>query len=230
MSVESKLDRVRQCVAAIAQDPHSDVIFELVRLYRELGLDDAAFDAVRNWFAQNPDSVDGELTLGTLYVERGGFDEARSLFERVMEREASNPSVWLKLIELEIKQRHLQLAKQKISEFRQQFTDVDELEAVEEKLSSLAEEMSNVEGGNGPSIVTSTMADLYFRQGLAEKSLAMYRQLLNREPDNPLYKNRIEQIMSEDGRARSFPEVQQQKTTEVLTRWLTAIDRRRKHV
>jgi cytochrome c-type biogenesis protein CcmH/NrfG len=44
------------------------------------------------------------------------------------------------------------------------------------------------------SIATVTLAEIYFTQGLKEQALQIYRQLLDREPDNESAKKRIQEI------------------------------------
>ena len=45
-----------------------------------------------------------------------------------------------------------------------------------------------------PNVATVTLAEIYFDQGLKEQALQIYRQLLEREPDNESVKKRLEEI------------------------------------
>jgi hypothetical protein len=45
-----------------------------------------------------------------------------------------------------------------------------------------------------PNVATVTLAEIYFQQGLKEQALQIYRQLLEREPDNETARKRIEEI------------------------------------
>jgi len=45
-----------------------------------------------------------------------------------------------------------------------------------------------------PNVATLTLADIYFQQGLKEQALQIYRQLLEREPENETARKRIQEI------------------------------------
>jgi tetratricopeptide (TPR) repeat protein len=65
------------------------------------------------------------------------------------------------------------------------------------------EEMpSQSQSGTGANVATVTLAEIYFQQGLREQALQIYRQLLEREPENESARKRIEEIEAtkpEDG-------------------------------
>ncbi|MDB5049974.1 MAG: hypothetical protein JWO30_3045 [Fibrobacteres bacterium] len=48
--------------------------------------------------------------------------------------------------------------------------------------------------GAGANVATVTLAEIYFQQGLREQALQIYRQLLEREPENESVRKRIEEI------------------------------------
>ncbi len=48
--------------------------------------------------------------------------------------------------------------------------------------------------GAGANVATVTLAEIYFQQGLREQALQIYRQLLEREPENDAVRKRIEEI------------------------------------
>jgi tetratricopeptide (TPR) repeat protein len=49
-------------------------------------------------------------------------------------------------------------------------------------------------GSAGANVATVTLAEIYFQQGLREQALQIYRQLLEREPENDSVRKRIEEI------------------------------------
>jgi tetratricopeptide (TPR) repeat protein len=55
------------------------------------------------------------------------------------------------------------------------------------------EEMPS-QGGAGANVATVTLAEIYFQQGLREQALQIYRQLLEREPENETVRKRIGEI------------------------------------
>jgi type II secretory pathway component HofQ len=53
-------------------------------------------------------------------------------------------------------------------------------------------------GGEGPELVSSTLAELYFNQGFTDKALDVYRQLLEREPGNERARARMKELRALD--------------------------------
>jgi tetratricopeptide (TPR) repeat protein len=56
------------------------------------------------------------------------------------------------------------------------------------------EEEMSPQTGAGANVATVTLAEIYFQQGLREQALQIYRQLLEREPENDSVRKRIEEI------------------------------------
>lgn len=56
------------------------------------------------------------------------------------------------------------------------------------------EDESAAGSGAGANVATVTLAEIYFQQGLREQALQIYRQLLEREPENDSARKRIEEI------------------------------------
>jgi len=51
--------------------------------------------------------------------------------------------------------------------------------------------------------MSATLAELYFKQGFAEKAVEVYRQLIEREPDNDRLRRRLAEL--QDTRATPPP-------------------------
>jgi len=62
---------------------------------------------------------------------------------------------------------------------------------VEEPIRGAKREAGSVALPAAPPLVTRTMAELYVRQGLIEKAIQVYEQLLVRHPDHPEWKDRL---------------------------------------
>jgi|GEM_PF-4144795 len=223
----SELKRIRELVERLPSDTSSDVISELVGLYLSAGLLDAALDAVKQWSANNPESDDGRVLAARVYLENALYDEVRSTLQQLDASSSAWRSGLLVEIDLEIRLGNFHLAEQKCADWRHFYGSGEELKRLEEML----DQQDADEEFDEPIVVTPTMADLYFRQGLVEKALLLYLKLLEQEPENALYQNRVKQIRgeqhgAEDAKNSLTPDNQRQQ----LSRWLLSIQRRRTHV
>ena len=226
----AELKRIRELVDRLSADQRSDAIFELIDLYLDAGLVDAALDAARQWSANNPESEKGQVVLARVSLENQLYDETRSILQRL----DPASSVWrsgLEIeIDLELRLGNFHLAEHKIADYRRLYGSSEDVERLAGLLRHKVQQKGDV-APDEPVVVTPTMADLYFRQGLVEKALVLYQKLLEVDPDNVLYQNRISQIYgerhcSEPGANGQSPGEHHQK----LTRWLSRIQRRRTHV
>ena len=226
----AELKRIRELVERLSSDASSEAIFELTDLYLSAGLSDAALDAVKQWSANNPDSEEGKVLTARVYLENELFDEARSTLQRVDLTSAAGRPGLLVEIDLEIRLGNFHLAEQKIADCRRLCGPCDELMRLESLLDQQVQQGAEV-SPDETVVVTPTMADLFFRQGLVEKALVLYRKLLEQDPENVLYHNRVKEICGEQqdreaGENSQIFEDHHQK----LTRWLSSIQRRRTHV
>ena len=101
---------------------------------------------------------------------------------------------------------------------------------------------------------TPTLAEIYIRQGHLSQGLAIYQRLLRGAPSDPQLQKRVAELSEElhgpkdlplavdggskhnlqpavdDKEAVSKKEAGQSELLEELSRWLTAIEKRRRHV
>ena len=223
------LQRVQTLLTMLESDSHSDAVFELVDLYLTYGILDAAVDVARKWNINNPDSEDGRVLLARVYLRAAQYDEVRSVLRKFDESTASFDRMLIE-IELEIRQGNFNLAESRLLACHQRFGDHVELQELHDTLEQ-EKSLSSASDSAEPLIVTPTMADLYFRQGLVEKALVLYLKLLENEPGNKLYQNRIHQIHGERSSSaigQNYPKKEEHHQT--LNRWLEKIERRRTNV
>jgi tetratricopeptide (TPR) repeat protein len=225
----SDLQRIKELLNLLTQDASSEAVFELVDLYLSAGMNDAALDAVKQWCAANPGIDRGLAVWARVCLINNQFDETRSILQRIGSDSSADEAARLVAIELDIRQGNFSLARKKLSSFRELYGQCSQWTELEQQVSEWSVDMNEKEL---PTVVTPTMADLYFRQGLAEKALPLYQYLLKQNPENALYVNRIKQILGEQQARQLGAESSQFQDgqRQVLTRWLSAIQRRRTHV
>ena len=84
-----------------------------------------------------------------------------------------------------------------------------------------------------PNFCTTTLADLYIKQGHVDMARDVLREILKREPENRIAADRLNDIMAmqHDGTRQKTPFNMEQNDVVIrkLTRWLEKIDRLRSH-
>ena len=167
----------------------------------------------------HPDFIAGFIVMARVYQEMGKLSEARTALENVLNLDSCCPSA-RHLLAMIAESRHESaecsrhlavLIEQEPWDEEFQSTSsrmvipveapVQE-EAPRVRVDHLApkyadedlEEDEIEEEGAVPNVATVTLAEIYFQQGLKEQAAQIYRQLLERQPDNETVKKRLEEI------------------------------------
>jgi tetratricopeptide (TPR) repeat protein len=74
------------------------------------------------------------------------------------------------------------------------------------------------EGADPASLSSATLAELYFRQGFADKAAEVYRQLLQREPDNARARARLEELSASSGSSEDERTLRRQAIERTIAR------------
>jgi hypothetical protein len=82
--------------------------------------------------------------------------------------------------------------------------------------------------GAGTPFSSSTLAELYFRQGLVDRAVAVYRQVLDEEPENAKVRSRLAELEGPPGPsdARAARRAALERTIAGLEALLVVLQRR----
>jgi tetratricopeptide (TPR) repeat protein len=73
---------------------------------------------------------------------------------------------------------------------------------------------------------TSTLAELYYKQGELDEAIKVYEQVVTSSPDDEKAKHRLDELRGEKERSRSLRE-RKLKLLGVLERWLAGVEQRK---
>lgn len=204
-------------------DPASELFLPLARCYCKLGLDEAGLDALKRGIEKNSDHVLGLLSLADLLSKFEEFDEAIVFYERVLSLDGQNSDALVGLAQLDLRQQHFDRAQAHIKQLVSNDPDHEAIAELKKQLGAV-----KVEHEEGVLLPTATMAELYLSQGLKEKAISIYRSLLQHQPDNDHYRNKLTELLH-DGDSASGADYTVNYVTK-LEQWLVAIERRRNNV
>jgi tetratricopeptide (TPR) repeat protein len=225
------LAQVKDYTEQLERDPDSDVFIALSECYLKLGVQGAALDVVRQGLARNPGHLQGQIALANILCQRGDYDEAVVLFEKVLRQDSQSRDALLGLATLDVQQGNFERAEGYLDRVRSLDPDNEALLDHEDRL-EIAREQEDASGEGGPVLVSATVAELYLKQGLKEKAVTAYRTLVHQFPDHKTYSVRLAELteasVSDAGSEKE--NVDNLGVVDRLERWLLAIERRRQDV
>ncbi|MBI4495633.1 MAG: tetratricopeptide repeat protein [Deltaproteobacteria bacterium] len=183
----------------------------------------------RRGLAEHPGSLRGRLLLGRCLLEEGNGPAALAELEKVAGEMESLLPVFALLEEAYRREGQ----EKKALEARRKAVLFSGVANEDQGRSDFSAPPAKAPGGSegdvppeeepGPAVIqTDTLAGIYIRQGRLERALAVYREILAREPDNQEAREKVRILEERLGRGlKSFP-----GPLPILKRWLEILERR----
>ncbi len=183
VSADDHTVEIEQLLRRAEAEPRTHTFARLADLYRRAGEHERALDVIREGLGDHPYYLDARLLHARVLLELGREEAARVEFEHILTLDPANPLACIALGVERVETGGSAAA-----------ASADEwLEALDEGWrSDGAEARPAPDGGAAgapavPSkgIETSTLAELYASQGLFERAIGVYEQMLSHDPENP---------------------------------------------
>lgn len=262
------ISKIGSYLQIVSKDPSSTAFVPLAEAYRQVGLLDDALEAARLGTRMLPHFSPGFSTMGRILGQMGRIDEAMSAYARALSLDRQSQAALVGLARLHLIRAERDQARKilkQAAEFHpddEKITDMlnaldlprpwDEIKQAPQVQEPAIDEEAAAEEHAEP-IPTATLAEIYIKQGLTDKAIKIYRDLLEQNPDNETVKRRLNELQgpvepvtvvkSEETAARveAIPEVpveEETLTTEtkdysplaVMQRWLNVIKQGRANV
>jgi tetratricopeptide (TPR) repeat protein len=190
----------------LEEDPDSLIFVPLAEAYRKAGSLDDACRVCRKGLEKNPDYSNAHLVLGRIYQGQVKLEDAILEFEKVLEIDPENLMAHSLLGSLFMQKFDYKAA---IDEYQAILTlnpDDDEtqklLKVAIEKAANAPQTVSDnqlketgadkkSDSGNMASV---TMAELYLKQGHVDKAIETYEELLKKDPNNAVVRQRLVEL------------------------------------
>ena len=213
----SLLGKIAAYTEILATDPRSTIFASLSEAYRKMGMLAEARKVAEVGLELLPDYCPGHVVLARIHCQLGNLEASVEAFSRALEMDPDNLAALVGFSRVLLLREAYRDAKALLLRARQ-LSPADPV--INKLLLGLpAEEQSvdpayeNPDGGTAIApapeerdasepVETVTLAELYLKQGLADKALGIYRNLLARDPDNLELRRRIRDL-----EASTFTEV-----------------------
>ncbi len=229
---------------------NSQKFIQEAEAYRSQGRLDEAIEICRRGLDKMPDSLTGRMLLGRCYLEKERPQEAKKELEKVAEEIEGCLSVYKLLSQVYMLEKNVDKALDALRKVLYYSPASEPLKTsglfgepnplqpalpmstfparidLPSKTPEDRERSPEGEKAEKTVIPTDTLADIYIRQGIWEKALAVYEKILAREPENTVVRGKFEALKRKMKGETEAPS--RQKVIERLEKWLAVISARAK--
>jgi tetratricopeptide (TPR) repeat protein len=182
------------------------------------------------------------VLLGRTLLEMDRLEESSAEFRAVLESEPQNLLAGRLLAGIYRNQGRWSEALETFRKLQSFYPDDAEVRAQVYQLERGPEEESVSQAPRplpvsaGDALATNTLAEIYYRQGLVERAVAVYENMLRADPDNQAVRRRISEILhgepvtpapqtAAETRAASPTEDSRRRVIRELQNWLIGVQR-----
>ena len=225
------LGKIAAYTELLVNDPRSTIFVSLAETYRKIGLFEDARDIVTRGIELHPEFGPAYVVLARIECQLDHYEASCAGFERALELDPNSLAALVgyarvKLLlhcpdearDLLLHARNLSPADPVINKMLLGLPGSTEVS--NEPLQ--APDINEVAKKNLTSLASSTLADLYLVQGLTDKALALYRQLLSRNPDDLDLRRKIKEL--EGREEHQSPPAEETATSDSTTTTSTQPD------
>jgi len=225
------------------RDPASRAFLSLAEEYRRLGRLAESEKVCRAGLQRHPNYHSARVLLGRTLLEMDRLEESSAEFRAVLESEPQNLLAGRLLAGIYRNQGRWSEALQTFRNLQSFYPDDAEVRAQVYQLERGPEEDSMAHppqpapaAAGQDAMATNTLAEIYFRQGLVERAVAVYENMLRADPDNQAVRRRMSEILGGDTAApasrsvgetqvASPPEDARRRVIRGLQNWLIGVQR-----
>ncbi len=219
-------------VASSDNAANPDSFVERAEAHRREGRYEEAISICREGLRNTPEALRGRLIMGMCYLESGLPAEAKEELEKVAEGIEECLPVFKLLSQIYLQENNVNSSPKEenpekgltplevsVKEQKTQWKSISGEPGLEEGVAGQEEALRD---DSMPKVIhTDTLAEIYLKQGHPQKALAIYQEILTREPGNPEVQGkyeRLKQRLISQQKAAS-----RRKVIQKLERWLTAV-------
>lgn len=196
-----------------AEQPDSTYFVPLANAYRAVGRSQQAVETLKEGLERHPDYLSARGALAAAYHSAGLTTEAEEEAQRVLAAQPENLLVRRLLVACHRERGRLEEALDETRQLLRLAPDDTRIQATLEELEALLDQDAKEAVAEAPPAEptpaeaptekptepepTETLAELYANQGHLEEAIAVYHSLLEKEPENERFLQRLEALQGE---------------------------------
>lgn len=198
----------------------------LLEILKKEGKPERAIKACMKVLESFPDDIDIRRILAETYFEQGSIGFAEAELEKLCRQIDELSSVFKLRAELLRREDRIEEAIDSLKIYLAHHRSDQEATRLLSELSSPREEKPSV-------LPTSTLAEIYYKQGELEEAIKVYEQVVEASPDDEKFRIRLNELkeMKEAEERRKAREgmlkEKKMRLIGILESWLAAIEQRR---
>jgi tetratricopeptide (TPR) repeat protein len=196
-------EELKNLVERYKKAPESRLFAPLADAYRKNGEIEEAIELCEKGLERFPDYVSARVILGKCFYDKGATERARGEFTRVLEADPDNMVARKYMGEI-------LLAEDKKEEAADHFRHLLSIDPTNEEASKTLEEIESqfkvkeidlsdkkhVRDERPGELATMTLAGIYAAQGYYNKALKIYRDILQKEPENVEVQGMVDKLQT----------------------------------
>lgn len=232
MSGGSLISKIGSYLQIVSSDPRSTAFVPLAEAYSQIGLLDDALEVARLGTQALPHFSPGFATLGRVYGQMGRIEEAMAAFSHALSIDCQSQAALIGMARLHLIRSERDQARkilQQTAEYHPHSESVrnmlvaldlprpwDRLRQAQGTPAAAAppDEPVAAVGSEPKSIFTATLAEIYVKQGLPDKAVAVYEEILKQDPHNQAARERLSALLTVD---EPVPRAEDEVAAAVLT-------------
>ena len=250
----SLIGKIGSYLQIVAKDPSSTAFVPLAEAYRQVGLLDDALEATKLGTKMLPHFSPGFSAMGRILGQMGRIDEAMQAYAKALNIDQESQSALVGLARLHLIRGERDQARKILAQAKEFHPDDDKISDMLKALDLPRpwEQIKQAPALQTPSVTTetildeqeepiptATLAEIYAKQGLTDKAIKIYNEMLDKNPGNSVIQERILQLQKEAGselQPETVPnngvaaEVKDRSPLAVMQRWLFVIRQGRANV
>ena len=198
----------------------------LLEILKKEGKPEGAIKACMKVLESFPDDIDIRRILAETYFEQGSIGFAEAELEKLCRQIDELSSVFKLRAELLRREDRIEEAIDSLKIYLAHHRSDQEATRLLSELSSPREEEPSV-------LPTSTLAEIYYKQGELEEAIKVYEQVVEASPDDEKFKirlNELKEMKEAEERRKAREGMLKEKKVRligILERWLAAIEQRK---
>ncbi len=194
------LGKIAAYTEILIKDPNSTIFVSLAETYRKLGMYEDARRIIQKGLSLHPEFSPAHIVLGRIFCQVEEFDLSEQEFKRALELDTESLAALVGYARVKILLGQESAARELLLRARG-LSPADPV--INKLLLSLPQASALVddediadEAEQGSPLVSSTLAELYLKQGLEDKALDVYRQLSAASPDDLTLRRKVRELES----------------------------------